>query len=59
VSLKEFRENEPMSLLGFEVTHAYHAYLALFHFLIYVLTSFPKILLSISLKVLMFSKEPF
>jgi hypothetical protein len=45
-----------MSLFGFEVTLAYPAYLALFHFLIYVLTSFPKSLLIISLQVLMFSK---
>jgi hypothetical protein len=44
-----------MSLLGFEVTLTYHTYLALFNFLIYFLTSFPKSLL-ISLKVLMFSK---
>jgi hypothetical protein len=59
VSLKEFCEKELMSLLGFEVTPAYPACLALFHFLIYVSMSFPKILLSISLKVLMFSKEHF
>jgi hypothetical protein len=38
-----------MSLLGFEVTYAYLTFLALFHFLIYVLMSFPKNLLSISL----------
>jgi hypothetical protein len=56
VSLEEFCEEEPMSLLGFEVTLTYLAYLALFHFLNYVLTSFPKSLLIISLKVLMFSK---
>ena len=48
-----------MSLLGFEVTPTYLAYLVLFHFLIYVLTSFPKSLLIISLKVLMFSKGAF
>jgi hypothetical protein len=59
VSLKEFCEKELMSLLGFEVTLTYPAYLALFHFLIYVLMSFSKILSSISLKVLMFSKEHF
>jgi hypothetical protein len=58
VSLKEFCEKEPISLLGFEVTPTYPAYLALLHFRIYVLTSFPNSLLSISLKVLMFSKEP-
>jgi hypothetical protein len=45
-----------MSLLGFEVTPAYLTFLALVHFLIYILMSFPKSLLSISLKVLMFSK---
>jgi hypothetical protein len=45
-----------MSLLGFEVTLAYLTFLALFHFLIYILISFPRSLLSISLKVLMFSK---
>jgi hypothetical protein len=56
MSLEKFCEKEPMSLLGFEVTPANLAYLALFQFLIYVLTSFPKSLLSISLKVLMFSK---
>jgi hypothetical protein len=56
VSLEEFCEEGPMSLLGFEVTLTYLAYLALFHFLNYVLTSFPKSLLIISLKVLMFSK---
>jgi hypothetical protein len=59
VSLKEFCENEPMSLLGFEVTPAYPAYLVLFHFLFYVLTSFSKSLLIISLKVLVFSKKSF
>jgi hypothetical protein len=59
VSLEDFCEEEPMSLLGFEATLAYHAYLALFHFLNYVLTSFPKSLFISSLKVLMFSKEPF
>jgi hypothetical protein len=48
-----------MSLLGFEVTPAYLTFLALFHFLIYVLMSFPKSLLTISLKVLMFSKSLF
>jgi hypothetical protein len=48
-----------MSLLGFEVTPTYLTFLALFHFLIYVLISFPKSLLSISLKVLMFSKSLF
>ena len=57
-SLEEFREEEPMSLLGFEVTLAYPAYLALFHFLNYVLTSFPKSLLIISLKVLNVFKDP-
>ena len=56
MSLEKFCEEEPMSLLGFEVTPTYPAYLALFHFIIYVLTSFPKSLLSISLKVLIFSK---
>jgi hypothetical protein len=45
-----------MSLLGFEVTPTYLTFLALFYFLIYVLMSFPKSLLSISLKELMFSK---
>jgi hypothetical protein len=61
VSLEKFCEEEPMFLLGFEVTPAYLSYLALFHFLNYVLTSFPKSLLSISLKlkVLMFSKGAF
>jgi hypothetical protein len=58
VSLKEFCEKEPMSLLGFEVTAVYLTFLALFNFLIYVLMSFSKSLLSISIKVLMFSKEP-
>jgi hypothetical protein len=48
-----------MSLLGFEVTPAYLTFLALSHFLIYVLMSFSKSLLSISLKVLMFSKSLF
>ena len=48
-----------MSLLGFEVTPTYLTFLALFHFLIYALMSFPKSLLSISLKVLMLSKSPF
>jgi hypothetical protein len=42
VSLEEFCEKELMSLLGFEVTPAYPTYLALFHFLNYDLTSFPK-----------------
>ena len=59
VSLEEFCKEEPMSLLGFEVTPAYPTYLALFYFLNYDWTSFPKSLLIISLKVLMFSKEPF
>jgi hypothetical protein len=59
VSLKEFLEKEAMSLLGFEVTLAYLTFLALFHFLIYILVSFPKSLLSISLKVIMFSKSLF
>ena len=59
VSLKEFCEEEPMSLLCFEVTPAYLTFLALFHFLIYVLMSFPKSLFSISIKVLMFSKSLF
>jgi hypothetical protein len=56
VSLEKFCEEESMFLLGFEVTPAYLSYLALFHFLNYVLTSFSKSLLSISLKlkVLMF-----
>jgi hypothetical protein len=45
-----------MSLLSFEVTPTYPAYLASFHFLIYVLASFSKSLLIISLKVLMFLK---
>jgi hypothetical protein len=45
-----------MSLLGFEVTPTYLTFLALFHFLIYVLMSFPKSLLNISLKVLICSK---
>jgi hypothetical protein len=48
-----------MSLLGFEVIPAYLTFLALFHFLIYILMSFPKSLLSISLKVLIFSKSLF
>jgi hypothetical protein len=48
-----------MSLLGFEVTFGYPTYLALFHFLNYVLTSFPKSLLIISIKVFMFSKNFF
>jgi hypothetical protein len=48
-----------MSLLGFEVTLTYFTFLALFHFLIYILMSFSKSLLSISLKVLMFSKSLF
>jgi hypothetical protein len=48
-----------MSLLSFEVTPVYLTFLALFHFLIYVLMSFPKSLLSISLKVLMFLKSLF
>jgi hypothetical protein len=48
-----------MSLHGFEVTLAYLTVFALFHFRIYVLMSFPKSLLSISLKMLMFSKSPF
>jgi hypothetical protein len=56
VSFDEFCEEKPMSLLGFEVTLAYPTYLALFHFLIYVLTIFPKSLLIISLTMLMFSK---
>jgi hypothetical protein len=59
VSLKEFCEEKPMSLLGFEVTPTYLTFLALFHLLIYVLMSFPKSLLSISLKVFMFSKSLF
>ena len=59
VSLEEFCEEEPMYLFGFEVTPAYHAYLALFHFLNYILTSFPKRLLIIPLKVLIFSKRAF
>ena len=41
-------------MLGFEVTRTYLIFLALFHFLIYILMSFPKSLLSISLKVIMF-----
>jgi hypothetical protein len=48
-----------MSLLGFEVTPTYLTFLALFHFLIYVLMSFPKSLLNISLKVLICSKSLF
>jgi hypothetical protein len=48
-----------MSLLGFEVTPSYLTFLALFHFLIYILMRFPKSLLSIFLKVLMFSKSLF
>jgi hypothetical protein len=59
VSFEKFCEEKPISLLGFEVTLAYLAYLALFHFLNYVLTSFPKSLLIISLKVFMFSKNLF
>ena len=58
MNLKEFYEEESMSLPGFEVTPSYLTFLASFHFLIYVLMSFPKSLLGISLKVLMFSKEP-
>jgi hypothetical protein len=56
VSLKEFHVEEPMSLLSFEVTLAYPTYLALFHFLIFVLASFSKSLFIISLEVLIFSK---
>jgi hypothetical protein len=56
VSLEKFCEEEPMSLLGFEVTLAYPAYLALFHFLNHVLTSFPKSLLII--KSVNVFKEP-
>jgi hypothetical protein len=48
-----------MSLLDFELTPAYLSFLALFHLLIYVLMSFLKSLLSISLKVLMFTKGAF
>ena len=48
-----------MSLPGFEVTPTYLTFLALFHFLIYVLMSFLKSLLSISLKVIIFSKSLF
>ena len=48
-----------MSLLGFEVTLAYLTCLALFHFLIYILMSFPNSSLSISLNVIMFSKSLF
>ena len=48
-----------MSLLGFEVTPTYLAFLALFHFLIYILMSFSKSLLSISLKVILFLKSLF
>ena len=59
MSSKEFCEEKPMSLLGYEVTPAYLTFLALFHFLIYVFMSFPKCLLIISLKVLMFSKSLF
>jgi hypothetical protein len=59
VSLKKFCEEQPVSLLDFEVTLAYLTYLALFHFLNYVLISFPKSLLIISLKVLMISKRAF
>jgi hypothetical protein len=59
VSLKEFCEEKPMSLLGFEVTPSYLTFLAFFDFIIYVLMSFPKSLLSISLKVLIFSKSLF
>jgi hypothetical protein len=54
---REFCEVKLMSLLGFEVIPAYLTFLALFHFLIYILMSFPRSLLSISLKVLMFSKD--
>jgi hypothetical protein len=54
VSLKEFCEEKPMSLLGFEVTPSYLTFLAFFDFIIYVLMSFPK-----SLKVLIFSKSLF
>jgi hypothetical protein len=49
----------PCPCLVFEVTPAYLRFLALFHFLIYILISIPKILLSISLKVLIFSKSLF
>jgi hypothetical protein len=48
-----------MSLLGFEVTPTYLTFLVLFHFQIYILMSFPKSLLSISLKVIMFLKSLF
>jgi hypothetical protein len=48
-----------MSLLGFEVTPTYLIFLALFHFLIYILVSFLKSLLSIFLKVIMLSKSLF
>jgi hypothetical protein len=43
VSLKEFCEEKPMSLLGFEVTPSYLTFLAFFDFIIYVLMSFPKV----------------
>jgi hypothetical protein len=54
-----FVRRNPCPCLGFEVTPAYLTFLALFHFLIYILMSFPKSLLSISLKMIMFSKSLF
>jgi hypothetical protein len=47
VGVKEFCKEEPMSLLGFEVTPVHLTFLALFHFVINVLMSFLKSLLII------------
>jgi hypothetical protein len=51
VSLEEFCEEEPKSLVGFKVTLANTPYLALFHFLNYVLTSFQRSSLSFMLSI--------
>ena len=45
-----------MSLLGFEVTPAHFTFLALFHYLIYIMMNFQRVLLSFSLEMILFSK---
>ena len=47
---------ESMSLLGFEVTLAHFTFLAIFHYLIYIMMNFQRVLLNFSLAMIMFSK---
>ena len=54
---RRFQGGEIMSLMSFEVNSVSFYILALFYLLAYVLMSFSKSSLSISLKVLMFSND--